>query len=125
MPISEQTTATKVTGAISRLNQPARQTEATYVYYDLGLVDRASGGESTFFIHIYDNTVAIDYVILEGCLDDEGPWDTLDSGTAIAASVDPTVPTVTLSGVFYGGIIRVGIKHTTTQGLVSIKMLAK
>lgn len=123
MPQSNQGSTTVVTGTANLYRQADLATAASYVSYDLGMVTGEPGGDSMFFIHVYDNDVSLDYELLEG-VDQNGPWDTIDSGT-IAISADPTVPTLTKSGVMYGGVIRLNIRQTAGAGTFSLKMLSK
>lgn len=120
---SRQAPTTKVTGTPNLYRQVDLATSASYVNYDLGMVAGEDGGDSLFFIHLYDNDVALEYELLEG-VDQDGPWDVVDSG-AIAISVDPATPTLTKSGVFYGGVLRLAVRHSAGAGTFSLKMLSK
>ncbi len=125
MPQSRQAAAQRVIGSVNLLRLEDQELGSLYTYYDLGMVAGMPGGDSTFFVHIYNNTVEIDYVVLEG-VDQDGPFEEIDSGTFVAVPFDANTVSVSASGVFYGGVIRVGVKMSSPgSGTVSIKMLAK
>lgn len=123
MPQSRQGATALVTGTANVYRGGDLATTVGYTGYDLGMVQGEPGGDATFFIHVYDNDVALDYELLEG-VDQEGPWDLLDSGV-VAISADPTTPTLSKSGIFYGGVIRLNLKHSSGSGTFSIKMVSK
>jgi hypothetical protein len=122
MANSKQVTSTKVSGAVNILKLTA-DSEVEYVYHYLGMTPGNSGGESIYYIQVYDNETAID-VVLEEAIDSEGPWTELDSQAAIPIG-SPTTVSYLASGVFYGGVLRVGVKYAASAGSYSIKMLSK
>lgn len=123
MPQSRQGATALVTGTANVYKGADLATSVDFIGYDVGMVQGEPGGDSTFLFHVYDNDVELDYELLEG-IDQEGPWDVLDSGS-IAISADPTIPTLTKSGIFYGGVLRLNVKHATSSGTFSIKIISK
>jgi len=125
MTTSRQGSTTRVTGTANLYREEGLELTALYTYYYLGMVPGEPGGDSTFYIMIYDNTVEIDYEISES-VDINGPWDQLDEQFVVGVPFTPSEAAAVASGVFYGGVIRVGVKMSSPgSGTFSLKMLAK
>lgn len=119
---SSQGIVTRVTGGSSRLTAIDVATDASDQHYLLGAVTGTAGGEGLFCIHLYGNTVSVDYT-LEEAIDEDGPWVEIETGTALAAS-GPDEVTYNATGVFYAGVMRLTV-NGGSAGTYSVKMLAK
>lgn len=128
MPNSRQGSTTRVTATANLYREEDLELTSLYTYYYLGMVPGEPGGDSTFYIMIYNNTAEFDYEIAES-VDIDGPWDILDTQTNVAIPFEPTNPdpaAAVASGVFYGGVIRVGVKISSPgSGTFALKMLSK
>ena len=118
---SSQGIVTKVTGGASKLTSLNIFTNASEQVYLLGGVTGTAGGESLFKIQLFANNVDVDYR-LEEAVDEDGPWEELDSGTALAVMSNEL--SYSASGVFYAGVLRLVITGMSA-GQYSVKMLAK
>jgi hypothetical protein len=118
---SSQGIVTKVTGGSSKLTSLDVTTSGSDQEYILGGVPGTAGGESLFKIQLFANNIPIDYR-LEEAVDEDGPWEELESGTA--ASVMGNEVSYSASGVFYAGVLKLTIS-SPSAGSYSVKMLAK
>lgn len=123
MAFSVQAPADKITQAIDRIEVIDEPTDTDYVYYYIGAHDQNYGAGGLFMVMIFNNDVAVDYVVEEGIFQD-GPYRQVATGTAAAKTLpDPFEITYDADGVFYGLILRVGIK-SASAGVYSLQAAA-